>query len=146
MVAYWIFTILFGLVSLLCLIWFVGQWATDGFDEDVALPGFLFLLFGSIELAILFNVDYTVTKSHKVYPSEIKMMHDDEEVIVKHEGHRWEIKEHKQYVQLLDSNFYIQVYDCYNIFGHKEPIYYTLESFDEEDHDQENEDAISIEL
>lgn len=146
MVTFWIFAIIVGVIAAFFLILTILVFIEDRTDEPFALVAFLFVVFGIIESCILFNVDYTVIEGERIYPSETNIMFDDEEVIVKWNDYRWEKENHKEYTQILDSNFHIQSYKCYNVFGMEEPVYYQLVTFDEEEMDQENETAIPIEL
>ena len=97
MVLFWSCAILFGLAAIIFLVVSIIFIIDDGFDEDLIGPVFLFVVCALIDLCILFNVDYTTIEIKKVYPSDVTIMYDDEEVIVKYDETKWVNDTHKEY-------------------------------------------------
>lgn len=144
MITFWVIVGVLAILTIFCLIIFIAFLFDDA--EEAIGPGFFFLVFGSILSAVLINTDYSSKEIKEIYPSQITLMHDDEEVILKYKDHRWSYNEHKKYVQVMDSNFHIVVYENRNIFGYLEPRSYELKTYEEGKHKKEKDTSIPIKL
>jgi len=144
---FWIIIVLLSICSLGVLILFIRSSIDDGIlDEGSLLLLFATSFFILILYLVAFNTDYTEKDGGFIYPQETKMLNDDEEVIIKYKGYRWEIEDHKDYVRIIDSNFHLVKTDWYNVFGSFEGSTYELVTFKEEEMIEKEETSIPIKL
>jgi hypothetical protein len=84
-----------------------------------------------------------VKHSNIYYPDECKMMHDDEEVRIKHPKFTYSVTGHIDYLRVIDSNFYVEETKFYNYFGEEIDQSLKLVIFDNK---EKEEGPISIDL
>ena len=121
------FIVIFSVVFLICAILTITLGISSNWDlDDFGAPLLIGIIAGVILLAIIFNADYTKKVNCKISPKEVTLLYDEEEVIIKYKDNKWERSEHKNYTDLIDSNFHIVKYDYYNILGQYEESTYDL--------------------
>jgi heme/copper-type cytochrome/quinol oxidase subunit 2 len=134
MIVYWIIIILLTFFSILLIHLSVKRWKEDDTERSVGNI-ILALITSFITFAILYWASYTIVPTDQISPAETTMMYDFEEIVVKYNGYRWVTTEHAEYVQVIDSNFYIQKNAHYNIFdkytGDSHDFVITKEKFTE---------------
>jgi len=137
---YWFIVIILSFSNILAIIYLFRG---DDWDEWLG-PLFIIIIAGAIQYGFIGYIGYYDKEVCVIDPIEVKMMYDDEEVIIKYEEKRWEIKEHKKYTQLVNKCFYLLKKEDFNVFGFSTGYSYTLETYDKKDKKSDN--AIHIEL
>lgn len=113
-------------------------------------------VFGNIVLMLVFfgiaggggyscysNALHKIEQTDTIYPEQCKLMFDDEEIVVKHAKFRFTITDHKEYLQVLDSNFYVIEKTLYN---YERDVLDTQLDFVTYDDGETNDGPIPIEL
>lgn len=83
----------------------------------------IIIIFTIIGTCTFFTTNFYEDEPIIIYPKDVKILSDDEEVIIKYKYFRYTTKDHLKYTKLIDSNFHITKTKYYNILHDYDETY-----------------------